>query len=167
MSEVFDTIALPARLLFGSCGLALIIGILLLVHKNKLKEKYTLLWLPLGGGFLLVSLVPEFVLAIGFWTGLHYLTVVLLGTILVFTAMLLYLTVRLSGLREDLKTIAQEIALMKTSRPVENQLPDFPKKKFNPVVANNIVKPVLEIKESWVPTTQRHVSNPQPPPEKS
>ena len=113
MPASLESIDPSARLLFAACGLALATLIVSLIRRHALKEKYALLWLPLGGGFLVTSLFPELLLELARMTRLHYLTVVLLGVILVFGSILLYFTVRLSSLREDVKSLGQEIALLK------------------------------------------------------
>ena len=106
-----DSIMFSARLIFGLCSLALVAVILMMIRRNAIKEKYALLWLPLGMGFLVMSFFPDLLLDFSARVHLHYMTVVVLGIIVVFTNILLYFTVRMSQLREDVKKLAQEIAL--------------------------------------------------------
>ncbi len=106
-----DSIQPGARLVFGICFLAIMGIILAMIRMNAVREKYILLWLPLGLGFFGLSLFPELLVEFSARIHLHYMTVVVLGVILVFTNILLFLTMRLSQLREDVKALAQEIAL--------------------------------------------------------
>lgn len=110
-------IELSARLVFGACAFALAFAILQLIRHGQLKEKYALLWLPLGAVFTFFGLFPEALVFLSGLVRLHYITVVLLFVILAFTLILLYLTARLSQLREDVKRLAQEMALLKGAAP--------------------------------------------------
>jgi hypothetical protein len=106
-----------ARLVFGICFLAIMGIILAMIRMNAVREKYILLWLPLGLGFFGLSLFPGLLVVFSARIHLHYMTVVVLGVIVVFTNILLFLTMRLSQLREDVKSLAQEIALTKAGDP--------------------------------------------------
>jgi Uncharacterized conserved protein (DUF2304) len=106
-------ITVPARIIFGITSLLLTGFILFFIGNNAIKEKYSILWLPLAFLFLVFGLVPNLLLWVSNLVHLHYITVVLLCVIFIFTCILLYLTIRLSSLREDVKRLAQEIALSK------------------------------------------------------
>lgn len=106
-----STIDFSARLVFALCSFSLLAVIIALIRKNAIKEKYVLLWIPLGAGLFFASLFPDLLVMISARIQLHYITVVLLGVIVVFTGILLYFTTKLSQLREDVKKLAQEIAL--------------------------------------------------------
>jgi hypothetical protein len=112
-----ESIDLSARLIFGGCALGLMGIIVAFIRGHAIKEKYALLWLPLGLGFLATSIFPELLLRVAERVHLHYITVVVLGVILVFTTILLYFTARLSQMREDLKSLAQELALSRAGKP--------------------------------------------------
>lgn len=109
-----STIDLSARLVFALCSFSLMAVIMLMIRTNAIKEKYVLLWLPLGAGFFVASLFPDLLIMLSRRIQLHYITVVLLGVIIVYTGILLYFTTRLSQLREDVKRLAQEIALSRS-----------------------------------------------------
>lgn len=106
-----DAVHPGARALFGLCALALLGIVIVMIRWNAIKEKYALLWLPLGIGFLLASLFPDLLLKLSARIHLHYMTVVVMAVIVVFTAILLYFTARLSQIREDMKILAQDAAL--------------------------------------------------------
>lgn len=113
----------PARLIFGLCALSLVLGIAHLIRHGQLKEKYALLWVPLGAAFAVFGMFPEILVVFSNLVGLHYITVVVLCIILAFTLILLYFTTRLSQLREDVKTLAQEMALLKAEGEAHSPLP--------------------------------------------
>jgi hypothetical protein len=114
-----DSIDLSARLIFGACALALLGVIIALIRRNVIREKYAILWLPLGAGFLVAGLFPELLVRLSARIHLHYITVVVLGIIVVFAAILLYFTARLSQMREDIKSLAQALALERADRKAE------------------------------------------------
>jgi hypothetical protein len=109
-------ITITARIIFGVTSIILTGFILYFIGNNSIKEKYSLLWLPLALLFLFFGLFPNFLVKISSLVHLHYITVVLLCIIFIFTCMLLYLTIRLSSLREDVKRLAQEISIIKAKK---------------------------------------------------
>jgi hypothetical protein len=92
----------------------LIILILELIRRNYLKERYSLLWLMTGGGFLVLSLTMKLLESITqffgfkivsnalFLAGIAFLIIIVLGT-----------TVAISRLSEKNKRLTQEVVLLK------------------------------------------------------
>jgi hypothetical protein len=109
-------IELPARIIFAVTSIILTGFILFFISNSSIKEKYSLLWLPLAFLFLLFGLFPNLLIKISTLVHLHYITVVLICIIFIFTCILLYLTIRLSSLREDVKKLAQEISIFKAKK---------------------------------------------------
>lgn len=109
--QQLEAIYPSARITFGVCALALLAVILSMIRTGSIKEKYALLWLPLGFGFLVLAVFPELLVRFSTRIQLHYMTVVVLGVIGLFTNILLYFTARLSQMREDIKKLAQEVAI--------------------------------------------------------
>lgn len=128
-----EHIYLSTRLTFGLCSLALIAVILWMCRKNVIKEKYALLWLPLGLGFFVAGVFPELLLWISGALHLHYMTVVVLGIILLFTNILLYFTMRMSQLREDVKRLSQELALTQAREPRASVTPGIASDGWVPI----------------------------------
>jgi hypothetical protein len=106
-------IALGARIIVATCGLTLALVIFECIRRGLIKEKYVLLWLPFAVVLVFFGLFPGVLLWISMQMHLHYITVIMLCLIFLFTCMLLYTTIRISRLREDVKALAQEIALLK------------------------------------------------------
>ncbi len=115
---------LSARLIFAGCALLVTAGILVPIRNGDIKEKYALLWLPLGIFFMVFGSFPSMLLWVSHRVHLHYITVVLLCVIIVFTYILLYITMRLSQMREDMKRLAQELALIKERQFSANEPAD-------------------------------------------
>jgi hypothetical protein len=111
--QQLDGILASTRIVFALSALALLAVIVALIRRGSIKEKYALLWLPLGLAFLGVSVFPEILVRISARVHLHYMTLVVLGVIVVYTNILLYFTARMSQMREDLKKLSQEIALIR------------------------------------------------------
>ncbi|HUI90802.1 MAG TPA: DUF2304 domain-containing protein [Chitinivibrionales bacterium] len=109
-------ITITARIIFGATSILITAFILYFIGNNSIKEKYSLLWLPLAFLFLFFGLFPNLLVKISSLIHLHYITVILLCVIFIFTCMLLYLTIRLSSLREDVKKLAQEISIFKAKK---------------------------------------------------
>ena len=106
-------IELQARLIFGTAAVALLGIILYLVHKGLIKEKHTLLWIPLGVGFFIIGMFPGLLVWFSKTAHLHYTTVVLLFVIVVYTNILIYLTIKLSQMKGDIQALAKDQVLIK------------------------------------------------------
>ncbi len=102
---------LSARLIFASFAVIILFGIINMVRKGLIKEKHSLLWIPLGMFFAVFCFFPSLLIWISEKIHLHYITIVVMCIILIYTFILLYLTVKLSQLREEVKNLAQEQAL--------------------------------------------------------
>jgi membrane-bound ClpP family serine protease len=105
-------IQLGARIIFAACGIALFLIILECIRRGFIKEKYILVWLPFGCILLLFGIFPSILVRLSGAMHLHYMTIVVLCTIIYFTVVLVYMTARLSRLREDLKSVSQSITLI-------------------------------------------------------
>lgn len=106
-------IELGAQIIIGVCGLTLAGIIVECIRRGLIKEKYVLLWLPFAVVLMGFGVFPVLLMRLSRAVHLHYITVVVLCMIVLFTGLLLYMTIRLSRLREDVKTLAQELALIK------------------------------------------------------
>jgi hypothetical protein len=105
-------IELGARIIFAVCGAALFLIILEFIRRGYIKEKYILVWLPFACILLLFSTFPSILVQLSRAVHLHYMTAVVLCTVVYFTVVLVYMTARLSRLREDVKSISQSVALL-------------------------------------------------------
>jgi hypothetical protein len=104
------------RLLAIVGSLALISVVLWLVRRRALREEYTPIWIAISGGLALVSLVPGLLMAItrliGAWSASS--TLFFLGEVCL-VLLCLSFAVRLSRASVQLKTLGQEVALLRAS----------------------------------------------------
>ena len=104
------------RLLAIIGSLALITVVLWLVRRRALREEYTPIWIAISGGLALVSLVPgllkQITRLIGAWS--QSSTLFFLGEICL-VLLCLSFAVRLSRASVQLKTLGQEVALLRAS----------------------------------------------------
>lgn len=113
MENIITSVAVPARIIFASSAFIIVVIVLELIRRGYLKEKYILLWLPISIIFAVFGLFPDLLIFISTLLNLHYITVVLLSIIIGFSFIMLYLTLRLSKLRDDVKSLSQDIAIIK------------------------------------------------------
>ncbi len=104
------------RLLAIIGSLALITAVLWLVRRRALREEYTPIWIAISGGLALVSLVPgllkQITRLIGAWSPSS--TLFFLGEVCL-VLLCLSFAVRLSRASVQLKTLGQEVALLRAS----------------------------------------------------
>jgi hypothetical protein len=85
-----------------------------LIHKQKLREEYSLLWLFTGAIILIFSIFPYFFLSKLFSqvTGLYYLSAVVLIAFLFLLVIVFHFSIVISQLTERNKDLAQRHALL-------------------------------------------------------
>lgn len=105
---------LRAQLFTVAVALLGLVGILLLVRRGRLKERFALLWLAIGAGMVgLVALRPlldRLAEALGIASGT---TLLFLFAILFLLGLLLHLSVTYSSLEEKVRMLAEEVALQR------------------------------------------------------
>jgi len=91
-----------------------IIFILNLVRKNKLDEKYSILWLFFGIIILLVSIFPRIIETIAFWFNVYYPpTLMLLFAVLIIGAYIVHITMVITKQNKMIIKLTQELAIFK------------------------------------------------------
>lgn len=99
----------------GSAGLLLVV--LELVRSRRLREQYSLLWIATAVVLLLLSLSKQLLDRLARLIGIHYPPSALFLVGFAFGLLiLLHFSVVHSRLSRDVKTLAQEIALLKSRR---------------------------------------------------
>lgn len=97
--------------LLGSMVFLLVI--LEFVRRQRLKEAYSLLWLFLGAGFVVLSAAPGLLGMISSWVGIAYAPATLFLFLLIAAFMiLLQYSLVLSKRAEQIKDLTQELALL-------------------------------------------------------
>ena len=109
--------ALATRIIGILLGSGFLLAVLFLVHRGKLREEYTPIWVTAATGILIgmvwFDLVRLITWAVGAWTPSSPLF--FLGLLFLLVVSLNY-AVRLSGLRREMSTLAQELALLRVDR---------------------------------------------------
>ena len=91
-----------------------IIFILNLVRKNKLDEKYSILWLFFGIVILIVSIFPKIIEKISGWFGVYYPpALMLLFAVLIIGAYIVHITMVITKQNKMIIKLTQELAILK------------------------------------------------------
>jgi uncharacterized membrane protein len=95
-------------------GLLVFVGIIELVRQRKLREEYSWLWLLAGASILVLSSSYDFAIVVGrFFGGVLPSTILYLFAIIFLVLISLHFSVKISKLHDQVKNLAQEIALLK------------------------------------------------------
>jgi hypothetical protein len=95
-------------------GILIFVGIIELVRRRKLREEYSWLWLLAGASIFLLSLSYDFAIIVGrVFGGILPSTILYLFAIIFLVLISLHFSVKISKLHDQVKNLAQEIALLK------------------------------------------------------
>ena len=98
-----------------------IMFILNLVRKNKLDEKYSILWLFFGGIILVVSIFPNIIETIAKWFNVYYPpSLMLLFAIIIIGAYIVHITMVITKQNKMIIKLTQELAIFKEKNNVES-----------------------------------------------
>ena len=112
MEEQVDIYRMSYIAIIGS--IFILVFIVELIRKNKLKEKYSLLWLFFGIMFLLLSLFRNVLEIISKLIGIDYAPAALFLTLIIaMFFILLHYSIVVSELSEKNTTVIQELGLLK------------------------------------------------------
>ena len=90
-----------------------IIFILNLVRKNKLDEKYSILWLFFSIIILIVSIFPNIIEEISNWFGVYYPpSLLLLISVIIIGAYIVHITLVITKQNKMIIKLTQELALL-------------------------------------------------------
>lgn len=94
-----------------------IILILNLVRRNKLDEKYSILWFFLAVITLLVSIFPSIIETISEWFDVYYPpTVLLLFAVIIIMAYIVHITMVITRQNKMIIKLTQELAILKNEK---------------------------------------------------
>ncbi len=95
-------------------GIFVFVGIIELVRQRKLREEYSWLWLLAGASILVLSSSYKFALLLGsMFGGILPSTILYLFAIIFLVLISLHYSVKISQLHNQVKNLAQEVALLK------------------------------------------------------
>lgn len=112
MDELQNGFHLAHRIGILAVNLLLFAGVIELVRRGLLKERYALLWLAVSGAGLVLGVYPNSIVLASNLFGFQYLTTVFVLSFLFLMALLLVFSVILSRLSERHRALTQELALL-------------------------------------------------------
>lgn len=109
------------KLISLAISIFLLLFVLELVRRQRLKEKYSLLWLLMSIVLIMMIAWPRLAIFMRDLFGLISIsnTVFLIAMIFI-VVMCIHFSVRISVLSDQVKLLAQELALLKAARPPGN-----------------------------------------------
>ena len=113
--QAFETVATSSRVqvvaIIGSVAFLLLV--LELVRRRRLAEEYCALWIVGALALLAASLRPDIIDRTAIWLGIYYgPAVLLLGLVVVVSAVLLWMTVVLSQQQAQIDHLIEETAIL-------------------------------------------------------
>ena len=103
------------------CSLGLLWFIIHNVKKERIKEAYAIIWIIMGLSFLAISIWPRLMGIIAGFVGVYYAPALI---ILVLTVMIIFILIQfsivISRQSERIKTLTQEVALLKSEIETKN-----------------------------------------------
>ncbi len=101
------------RLLPIITAVVLVIYLFLLVRSHRVREHYVWVWMLLGAGMFVMSLVPQTAFVVSRWLGFQTPSNMLLAACSIFLLLaVINLSTAISGLEEDRRRFVEELALM-------------------------------------------------------
>jgi len=98
-------------------SIVFIASVLFLISRRKLREEFSLLWLFFGFVFLVLSIWRRSLDIIASFLGIAYApAAIFLILIIGIIAILIHFSIAISGLTERVKTLVQEVGLLKEKR---------------------------------------------------
>ena len=102
-------------------GVAIFLGIIELVRRRKLREEYSFIWLMTGFVFVLFAVDGDLLASVAEFIGIALPVNALFFMALLFVMLLcLYFSLRISALTTQVKNLAQQIALLQSSKDPHN-----------------------------------------------
>jgi hypothetical protein len=112
-----EPMSMETKMLAVASSAVLVMLIIKLIQTGKLREGYSILWFVLVACMLFITLFSETVFAFSGLIGIYYAPALIFAVLLVNLILIaIHYSTVLTRHEERLKTLAQEIALMKAKR---------------------------------------------------
>ncbi|QRZ61623.1 DUF2304 domain-containing protein [Rothia sp. ZJ932] len=129
---------MPSNIFFLILSLFIFCAVLMLVRSQKMKEKYAALWLIISAITIVLALFPSLLSVVTGFTGVVMpVNLLFLLAIIMLMGVCMHLTLELSKVSDEVRTLAEEIAILKAetlSRSETSRTPGIPlsgRKKTN------------------------------------
>ncbi len=107
-----------AQIAVFALAAAVFLGILWMVRRGSLKERFAMLWLGIGSGVIALALVRPWLDALSEFLGIRSGTTTLfLAAALFLLGLVLHLSVTISRLQEQVRDLAEAVALAAPQEP--------------------------------------------------
>lgn len=97
-------------------SLVMVVLVLIMLRRKKLREKYAVLWLLVGGGSLILAGWPQLLALISGWLGVQVPSNLLFAmSIVLLMGVALHLSWELSVVEDETRILAEEVAILEAS----------------------------------------------------
>jgi hypothetical protein len=104
--------SMSAHLFASAMALPSVAFVIILLRRGQLRTKYTMLWLPVGGAIVLLSIVPGLLDVLSSALGVSYPpTLLFVAAIALLMMVCIHFSWELSRLEERVRAIAERIAI--------------------------------------------------------
>ena len=101
-----------ARIFFMLLGIAVLVFVINSVRKKRLKEEYALLWLFMAAVLVIAPLFIDIIDVVSFAIGIDYPpALIIVLTLVCFVLIFFQISVTISRFSDQIKSLAQELAL--------------------------------------------------------
>lgn len=105
---------MPSNIFFLLLSLLIFVMVFAQVRNQKMKEKYAALWLLVSATIIVLALFPHLLGYLAQLTGVVMpVNLLFMLAIMMLIGICLHLTLDLSRLREDTRTLAEEVAMLR------------------------------------------------------
>ncbi|WP_461169092.1 DUF2304 domain-containing protein [Arthrobacter sp. Z1-15] len=97
-------------------SLVMVMLVLIMLRRKKLREKYAVLWLLVGGGALVLAGWPQLLALISGWLGVQVPSNLLFAmSIVLLMGVALHLSWELSVVEDETRILAEEVAILESA----------------------------------------------------
>lgn len=97
-------------------SLVMVVLVLFMLRRKKLREKYAVLWLLVGGGALVLAGWPQLLALVSGWLGVQVPSNLLFAmSIVLLMGVALHLSWELSVVEDETRILAEEVAILESA----------------------------------------------------
>lgn len=108
---------MPSNIFFLILSLVIFVMVLVQVRNQKMKEKYAALWLIVSAVIIILAVFPVLLWGLADFTGVVMpVNLLFLLAIVMLIGVCLHLTLEVSKISDETRTLAEEIAILRASQ---------------------------------------------------